>query len=75
MRKRRVPMTTIAKSTTEFEQMITSIRDRLRSNNNRLLADYLPAYVGLSCERAKNESRLLKMLLQELSAPSVLQDA
>jgi hypothetical protein len=44
----------------------------LRPNNNGLLAR---AYVGLSCEKAKNESQLLKMLLQELGSPSVLQDA
>jgi hypothetical protein len=37
--------------------------------------DYLRAYVRLSCEKAKNESQLLKMLLQELISPSVLQDA
>jgi homoserine dehydrogenase len=29
MHKRRVPMTAVAKSTTDFEQMITSMRERL----------------------------------------------
>jgi hypothetical protein len=75
MPKRRLPVAVIAKRNTEFDQMITSMRERLRPNNNRLFADYLRAHIGLSCGKANNKSGLLKILLQELSSTSVLQDA
>ena len=53
----------MTQSTIEFEQMTTAMRERLRPNEARLLADWLRSYVGLS------ESRLLQKLLQELSSP------
>jgi hypothetical protein len=53
----------MTQSTIEFEQMTTAMRDRLRPNEARLLADWLRSCVGLS------ESRLLQKLLQELSSP------
>jgi hypothetical protein len=52
---------------TAFEQMIASMRDRLRPNSTRLFADWLRMYVGLSCRETSSESRLLRKLLQELS--------
>jgi hypothetical protein len=53
----------MTRSATEFEQMITTMRQRLRPNGARLMADWLRNYVGLS------ENRLLQKLLQELSSP------
>jgi hypothetical protein len=52
----------MTRSATEFEQMIAAMRQRLRPNDVRLLADWLRNYVGLS------EGRLLQKLLQELSS-------
>ena len=52
----------MTQSTIEFEKMATAMRERLRPNEARLLADWLRSYVGLS------ESQLLQKLLQELSS-------
>jgi hypothetical protein len=52
----------MTRSTTEFERMTTAMRERLRPNEARILADWLRSYIGLS------ESRLLRKLLQELSS-------
>jgi hypothetical protein len=52
----------MTQSTIEFEQMIGAMRQRLRPNGARLLADWLRNCVGLS------ENRLLQKLLQELSS-------
>jgi hypothetical protein len=49
-----------------FEQMVISIRQRLRPTNAYLLADRLRICVGLNYSKA-DETRLLKMLLEEVS--------
>jgi hypothetical protein len=55
-----------AEHTTAFEQMIATMRQRLRPTKAHLLADRLRIYVGLNCAET-DENRLLKMLLQEVS--------
>ena len=40
---------TMAQSTSEFEQLVAAIRQRVRSNGARLFADWLRSYVGLVC--------------------------
>jgi hypothetical protein len=49
-----------------FEQMVISIRQRLRPTDAYLLADRLRICVGLNYSKA-DETRLLKMLLEEVS--------
>jgi len=39
----------MAQSTSEFEQLVAAIRQRVRSNGARLFADWLRSYVGLVC--------------------------
>jgi hypothetical protein len=55
-----------AQYTTAFEQMVLSMRQRLRPTTAHLFADRLRTCVGLNCSRI-DETRLLKMLLQEVS--------
>jgi hypothetical protein len=40
---------TMAQSTSEFEQLVAAIRQRVRTNGARLFADWLRSYVGLVC--------------------------
>ena len=40
---------TMAQSTSEFEQLVAAIRQRVRSNGARLFADWLRSHVGLVC--------------------------
>jgi hypothetical protein len=68
MHKRRVAVAAARQSTTEFEQMITSMRERLRSNSARPLADCPRICTGPSYREPSSEIRLLKMLLQELTS-------
>jgi hypothetical protein len=51
---------------TTFEQMIVSMRQRLRPTDAYLLADRLRICIGLNYSKT-DETRLLKMLLQEVS--------
>ena len=49
-----------------FEQMVASMRQRLRPTNAYLLADRLRICIGLNYPKT-DETRLLKMLLEEVS--------
>jgi hypothetical protein len=49
-----------------FEQMVVAMQRRLRPTKAQLFADRLRNYVGLNYAKV-DESRLLKVLLQELS--------
>src|SRR5580704_8954649 len=51
---------------TTFEQMIVSMRQRLRPTDAYLLADRLRICIGLNYLKT-DETRLLKMLLEEVS--------
>ena len=51
---------------TTFEQMIVSMRQRLRPTDAYLLADRLRICIGLNHLKT-DETRLLKMLLEEVS--------
>jgi hypothetical protein len=51
---------------TTFEQMIVSMRQRLRPTDAYLLADRLQICIGLNYLKT-DETRLLKMLLEEVS--------
>ena len=51
---------------TTFEQMIVSMRQRLRPTDAYLLADRLRICIGLNYSKT-DETRLLKMLLEEVS--------
>jgi hypothetical protein len=53
---------------TPFEQMIATMRQRLRPTEACLFADQLRICVGLNCAET-DENRLLKLLLQEVSQP------
>jgi hypothetical protein len=55
-----------AHQSTTFEQMVTTMRQRLRPTEAYLFADQLRICVGLNCVET-NESRLLELLLQEVS--------
>ena len=55
-----------AQCTTAFEQMVLSMRQRLRPTTAYLFADRLRTCVGLNYSK-NHETRLLKMLLQEVS--------
>jgi hypothetical protein len=56
-----------AQHTTAFEQMVLSMRQRLRPTKAYLFADWLRTYVGLNCGET-DEHYLLKMLLQEVQS-------
>ena len=60
----------VAQSTTDFERLIGSMRERLRPTRARLFAEWLRTYVGLNCAGV-DENHLLKMLLQEVTSPQV----
>jgi hypothetical protein len=49
-----------------FEQMVVSMRQRLRPTDAYLLADRLRMCIGLNCSKT-DEARLLTMLLEEVS--------
>jgi hypothetical protein len=51
---------------TPFEQMIATMRQRLRPTEASLFADQLRICVGLNCAE-KDEKRLLILVLQEVS--------
>ena len=51
---------------TTFEHMVVSMRQRLRPTDAYLLADRLRMCIGLNCPKT-DETRLLKMLLEEVS--------
>ena len=51
---------------TPFEQMVLFMRQRLRPTGAHLFADRLRTCIGLNYSRIE-ETRLLKMLLQEVS--------
>jgi hypothetical protein len=51
---------------TGFEQMVTAMRQRLHPTKAYLFADQLRICVGLDCAET-DKSRLLKILLQEVS--------
>jgi hypothetical protein len=42
----------VAQSTTDFERMIGSMRERLRPTRTRLFVEWLRTYVGLNCAGA-----------------------
>jgi hypothetical protein len=54
-----------AEHTTAFQQMVLSMRQRLRPTKAHLFADLLRTYVGLNCAETL-EHHLLTMLLQEV---------
>jgi hypothetical protein len=56
-----------AQHTPAFEQMVLSMRQRLRPTKAYLFADWLRTYVGLNCAET-DEQYLLKMLLQEVQS-------
>ena len=51
---------------TTFEQMVVSMRQQLRPTDAYLLADRLRICIGLNHSKT-DETRLLKMLLEEVS--------
>ena len=53
-----------AQNPTTFEQMIVSMRQRLRPTDAYLLADRLRICIGLNYSKT-DETRLLKMLLED----------
>jgi hypothetical protein len=53
---------------TTFEQMIVSMQQRLRPTDAYLLGDRLRVCIGLNYSKT-DETRLLKMLLEEVQAP------
>ena len=56
----------MAQSTIEFEQLVAAMRERVRLNGARLLADWLRTYIGLIC-RESTKNRLLNERVQEVS--------